>query len=192
MWRAPRLRRRAGRLLGLGLGLMALAAGAAEARMGGELAAFEQFMESVPGSEWKTVPDEKEEGALFAGRIKGLATILRVYQGPTGAITRQKVEVALPVATRDDFALAIITRFAAEFAGRPQELRGVMDSMRAMRKTIMNSGRRTVRMGYRKMLMTLSLDSSTTEFSAKTIEVPWGMLYWKAELEPLPTPTPRR
>lgn len=159
--------------------------------MGGDLASFERFMQGVPKSTWREVPDSGDEGSLYAGRISAIATIVRVYQGPTG-ITRQKLEVALPTETSDEFALAILTRFVAEYVGHPQELRSVMDTLRAMRKTILSSGKRSVRMPYRKAIINLSLDSSTAEFNPKTIEVPWGMLYWKVEIAPMPQPKVKR
>ncbi|MNL65379.1 hypothetical protein D3C87_1897070 [compost metagenome] len=101
------------------------------------------------------------------------------YEG--GRVARQKVEVALPADSNDEFALAILTRFMSEFAGRPTELKQVMNSMRAMRKTVMTSGRRSAEMPYRGAAITLSLGTSTTEFPDSSTDVPWGMLYWKAE-----------
>ncbi|HEY9857481.1 MAG TPA: hypothetical protein V6D05_17180 [Stenomitos sp.] len=157
-----------------------LTPGPAFAAYGGDRAAFEHFLHRVPKSQWKLVPDSADAGVLYAGRIGSLATIVRVYF-EQGRVVRQKVEVALPTETNDEFALAILTRFMSEFVRHPEELKPVMNTMRAMRRTLLGTGRRSTELPYRDALYTLSLDSSTNEFNSKTIEVPWGMLYWKAE-----------
>lgn len=160
-----------------------LAPAPVHAAYGGDRAAFERFLYRVPKSQWKIVPDSADEGVLYAGRVGTFATIVRVYY-ENGRIVRQKVEVALPTESNDEFALAILTRFMSEFVRHPDELKPVMNAMRAMRRTLMGSGRRITTLPYRDALLTLSLDSSTNEFNTKTIEVPWGMLYWKVEAVP--------
>ncbi|MBO9539542.1 hypothetical protein J7643_03015 [bacterium] len=166
------------RLLLLGLiTLFAATPQPAEAALGGSRASFERFLKRVPKSQWKIIPDSADGGVLYTGRVGSLGTIVRVYYDQ-GRVTHQKVEVALPNDTSDEFALAILTRFMSEFAGHPEELKQVMTTLRTMRKTVMASGRRSAQMPYRNAQLTLSLDSSTTEFSD---EVPWGTLYWKAE-----------
>lgn len=152
----------------------------AEAAIGGTRASFERFLKRVPKSQWKVIPDSADGGVLYTGRVGALGTIVRVYYD-NGRVSRQKVEVALPGDTNDEFALAILTRFMSEFAGRPNDLKQVMTGMRAMRKTVMASGRRSAQMPYRNANITLSLDSSTTEFPDASMDVPWGTLYWKAE-----------
>lgn len=170
------------RLLFLTSLLMAvlLTPGPAQAAYGGDRASFEHFLYRIPKSQWKRVPDSADQGVLYAGRVGSLATIVRAYFDQ-GRLVRQKVEVALPTDTSDEFALAILTRFMSEFVRHPSELRPVMNTMRAMRRTIMGTGQRSTAMPYRDAIYTLSLDSSTNEFNPRTIEVPWGMLYWKAE-----------
>lgn len=170
------LRRLVAGLLAMGL----LAPAPAFAAYGGDRAAFERFLYRVPKSRWKVVPDSADTGVLYAGRIGSLATIVRVYYDE-GRVVRQKVEVALPTETSDEFALAILTRFMSEFVRHPEELRPVMNVLRAMRRTLVGSSRHSTAMPYRDALYTLSLDSSTNEFNSRTIAVPWGMLYWKAE-----------
>lgn len=160
-----------------------LTPGPAYAAYGGDRASFDRFLHRIPKSKWKVIPDSADEGVLYAGRVGTLATIVRVYY-EQGRIVRQKVEVALPTDANDDFALAILTRFMSEFVRHPQELKPVMTSMRAMRRTLIGSGRRSTELPYRDAIISLSLDSSTNEFNSKTIEVPWGMLYWKAEVAP--------
>ncbi len=173
------------RLLLLSSLLMAalLAPTPAHAAYGGDRASFERFLYRIPKSKWKIVPDSADAGVLYAGRVGSFATIVRVYY-ENGRIVRQKVEVALPTESNDEFALAILTRFTSEFVRHPNELKPVMNTMRAMRRSLMGSGRRVTTLPYRDANVTLSLDSSTNEFNSKTIEVPWGMLYWKAETAP--------
>lgn len=169
------------RLLLLGLvTLFAAAPQPAEAALGGSRASFERFLRRVPKSQWKIIPDSADGGVLYTGRVGSLGTIVRVYYDG-GKVTRQKVEVALPADSNDEFALAILTRFMSEFAGRPGELKQVMTGMRALRKTVMASGRRNAQLPYRGTNITLSLGTSTTEFPDANVDVPWGMLYWKAE-----------
>ncbi|HEY9900365.1 MAG TPA: hypothetical protein V6D00_14415 [Pantanalinema sp.] len=169
------------RLLLLGMiPLVVAAPQPAEAALGGQRASFERFLKRVPKSQWKIIPDSAEGGVLYTGRVGSLGTIVRVYYD-AGRVTRQKVEVALPADSNDEFALAILTRFMSEFAGRPTELKQVMTGMRALRKTVMASGRRSAEMPYRNANITLSLGTSTTEFPDASMDVPWGMLYWKAE-----------
>lgn len=153
--------------------------------MGGDRASFERFLHHIPHATWKVVPDSAAPGFLYAGRIGSIATIVRILFAD-GKISGQKVEVALPTDRDDDLALAILTRFMSEFVRHPEELRPVMATMRAMRKTIMASGKRSAEMPYRSANYTLALDSSAAEFNPKTIEVPWGVLYWKAEAHPIP------
>lgn len=162
------------------VGALLFAPGPAHAAYGGDRASFERFLHQIPKSQWKHLPDSADDGVLYAGRVGSLATIVRVYYD-ADRIVRQKVEVALPTDLSDEFALAILTRFLSEFVRHPDELKPVMNTMRAMRRTLVNSGRRSTELPYRDAVYTLSLDSSTNEFNAKTIEVPWGMLYWKAE-----------
>lgn len=148
--------------------------------MGGERSAFEHYLYRVPRAHWQVVPDSTDGGSLYAGRIGSFSTIVHVFYD-RGRISRQKVEVALPTETRDDVALSILARFLSEFVGHPEEGRAAVGMLRAMRRTLLASGRRSTQMPYRRALYTLTLDSSATEFSAKTIDVPWGVLYWRGE-----------
>lgn len=164
------------------------AAPPADARMGGSLADFERYLRTLPGSNFKRVPNESHPGILYAGRVSEFSTILRVHT-EDGAITAQRIEVALPVDKRDDYALAIISRFLGEFVGQPGEVRGLMDQARALRGSILGSGRRSMGMTYRGASITLSLDSSPNEIHPHPTQGSWGLLFWSAEAKAL---APRR
>jgi hypothetical protein len=164
-------------------GLFALGAPQpAEARMGGTLAEFERYLRTLPGSNFKRVPDSTQPGTLYAGRLSEFSTILRVH-AEDGKIVRERIEVALPADKRDDYALVIISRFLGEFAGHPGEIRALMDQARAMRGNIIGSGRRSMTTSYRGANITLSLDSSPNEIHPHPTRGSWGLLFWSAEAE---------
>lgn len=154
----------------------------ADARMGGSIADFERYLRTLPGSNFKRVPDTENPGLLYAGRLAEFSTILRVYP-EDGKIVRQRIEVALPVDKRDDYALVIISRFLGEFTGHPGEIRALMDQARAMRGSIIGTGRRSVVTTYRGATVTLTLDSSPNEIHPHPTRGTWGLLFWKAEAE---------
>ena len=164
-------------------GLVALGAPQpADAKMGGTLAEFERYLRSLPGSNFKRVPDESNPGTLYAGRLSEFSTIIRVHT-EGGKIVRQRIEVALPSDKRDDYALVIISRFLSEFSGHPGDIRGLMDQARAMRGGIIGSGRRSMSTTYRGAAITLSLDSSPNEIHPHPTRGSWGLLFWSAEAE---------
>ncbi|MNK80818.1 hypothetical protein D3C87_1005480 [compost metagenome] len=168
-------------LLGLGSALPA------QARMGGTIPEFERYLRTLPGSNFKRVPDSSGPGLLYAGRLAEFSTILRVHTDG-GKIVRQRIEVALPAEKRDDYALVIISRFLSEFAGHPGEIQGVMDQARAMRGNIVGSGRRAMTTSYRGTSITLSLDSSPNEIHPHPTRGSWGLLFWSAEAERIRKP----
>lgn len=153
-----------------------------EARMGGSVKDFERYLRTLPGSNFKRVPDETHPGILYAGRLAEFSTLVRVYES-NGTITRQRIEVALPVDKRDDYALVIISRFLGEFTGYPGEIRALMDQARAMRGNIIGSGSREMTTTYRGARVTLALDSSPNEIHPHPSRGTWGLLFWKAEAE---------
>lgn len=154
----------------------------AEARMGGTLAEFERYLRTQPGSNFKRVPDSTHPGTLYAGRLSEFSTIIRVHT-EGGKIVRERIEVALPADKRDDYALVIISRFLSEFAGQPGEIRALMDQARAMRGSIIGTGRRSMTTSYRGASITLSLDSSPNEIHPHPTRGSWGLLFWSAEAE---------
>jgi len=172
---------RTGILAALLMVVAGLAATPAQAALGDDQRTFERFLHRVPRSRWKTVPDSAAPGFLYAGRVGSIATIVRIILDGHQRIVGQKVEVALPTDVNDDLGLAVLTRFMSEFVHHPQELQPVMATMRAMRRTIMASGHRATHMPYRDVTLTLSLDSSEADFNPRTVEVPWGVLYWKVD-----------
>lgn len=155
----------------------------AQAAVGEDPATFERFLYKVPHSKWRKLPDAESGGLLYAGRVGSFDTLVHVFL-KDGRITSERVEVAMPTDRNDELALAIQTRFLSEFVHHPRELQSVMNLMRGMRRTILGSGQQTAKLPYRKAMFSLALSSSPSEFSAKTIEVPWGMLYWTAEATP--------
>ena len=171
--------------------LGAATAAPAEARMGGSLAEFERHLRGIKGGNFKQVPDEAHPGTLYAGRMAGFSTILRVHT-EDGKIVRQRIEVALPSDQRDDYALAILSRFLEEFIGIPGESRALMDQARAMRGGIIGSGRRAMSSTYRGASITLTLDSAPNELHPYPTRGPWGLLFWSAEAERLAPRKPRR
>ena len=168
-------------LIGLGLALPA------DARMGGSVADFERYLKTLPGSNFKRVPDSSLPGLLYAGRLAEFSTIVRVHTDG-GKIVRQRIEVALPAEKRDDYALVILSRFISEFAGHPGEIQGVMDQARAMRGNIIGSGRRSMTTAYRGVSITLTLDSSPNEIHPHPTRGSWGLLFWSAEAERIRKP----
>ncbi len=150
--------------------------------MGGSIKDFERYLKSLPGSNFKRVPDQAHPGTLYAGRLGAFSTILRVH-AENGKITRQRIEVALPADKRDDYALVIISRFLGEFVGHPGEIRALMDQARAMRSNIIGSGRRSVSTTYRGATITFTLDSSANEIHPHPTQGSWGLLFWSAEAE---------
>jgi hypothetical protein len=157
----------------------------ADARMGGTIPEFERYLRSLPGSNFKRVPESANPGILYAGRLAEFSTILRVHT-EGGKIVRQRIEVALPADKRDDYALVIISRFLGEFAGHPDEFRAVMEQARAMRGSIMGTGRRSMSTTYRGATLTLTLDSSPNEVHPHPTRGSWGLLFWSAEAERIP------
>lgn len=155
---------------------------AADAKMNGTLDEFERYLRTLPGANFKRVPDENHPGILYAGRLSEFSTIVRVHT-EDGRIVRQRVEVALPTEKRDDFALVILSRFVAEFSGHPGEIRGIMDQMRSLRGGILNSGMRSMSATYRGAKLTLTLDSSPNEIHPHPNKGTWGLLFWSAETE---------
>ncbi len=141
---------------------------------------IERSMKTMSRSIWKHVPDSSEPGILYAGRVGSLATIVRMVNDGDQMV-RLRVEVALPSELPDDHALAILARFACAHEGRPRELSQVLGILRTLRKSLMATGNRSSKLPYRDLDLTLSLDSSSDDFSPKTIEVPWGVLYWSLE-----------
>lgn len=159
----------------------------ADARMGGTVAEFERYLRTLPGSNFKRVPDESHPGLLYAGRLAQFSTIVRVHT-EQGKIERQRIEVALPADQKDDYALVILSRFLGEFAGHPGEIRALMDQARAMRGSILGSGRRSMTTTYRGAKITLSLDSSPNEVHPHPTRGTWGLLFWSAEAERIRKP----
>lgn len=181
------MRHRAVTMLMIAALLGAVAAPAAEARMGGSVPEFERYLKSIKGGNFKRVPDESHPGLLYAGRVGGFSTILRVH-AEDGKIVRQRIEVALAADQRDDYALAILSRFLGEFTGRPDELRSLNDQLRAMRGGIVGSGRRSMSSTYRGASITLSLGASPNESHSHSTRGSWGLLFWSAEAERLAKP----
>jgi hypothetical protein len=141
---------------------------------------FERAMKVMSRASWKHVPDSSEPGVLYAGRVGSLATIVRLV-GSDDQLERIRVEVALPSELPDEHALAILARFACAHEGRPRELGQVLGVLKTLRKSVMATGSRSSRLPYRDLDLTLTLDSSSDDFSPRTIEVPWGVLYWSLE-----------
>jgi hypothetical protein len=112
----------------------------ADARMGGTVKEFERYLNSLPGSNFKRVPDEAHPGILYAGRL-------------------------------------------AEFTGHPGEIRSLMDQARAMRGSIIGTGRRSMTTSYRGASITLGLDSSPNEIHPHPTRGAWGLLFWSADAE---------
>lgn len=159
----------------------------ADARMGGTIPEFERYLKTLPGSNFKRVPESTQPGLLYAGRLAEFSTIIRVHTDG-GKIVRQRIEVALPAEKRDDYALVILSRFLSEFAGHPGEIQGVMDQARAMRGNIIGSGRKSMTTAYRGTSITLSLDSSPNEIHPHPTRGSWGLLFWSAEAERIRKP----
>lgn len=159
----------------------------AGAAVGEGPAAFEEFLFRVPRSTWRKLPDAESGGLLYAGRVSSLDTIVHVFL-KDGVIQSERIEVAIATDRNDELALAVLTRFLSEFVHRPRELLGVMNTMRALRRSILATGHRTVKLPYRKAVFNLALSASPSEFNSKNMDIPWGMLYWTAEATPTAAP----
>ena len=123
------------------LGFMA-APGSAE--VGGQLQSFEFWMNhKLPHANIKRISDPDHPGALYAGRVGGFETIIRVLLD-NGRIAAQKIEVELPSDRRDEIALSIIARFFREFTGMKRNEEDLWRLVQGMRATIYRSGRKEV------------------------------------------------
>lgn len=151
----------------------------AHAALGGTQAEFERFLKRFPKGNFKRIPDAEHPGTLYAGRLGGFSTIVRLHTDKQGRIVREKIEVALPLDSKDDYALAILSRFIGEFIGKPEHLLGLMDASKSLKHAIMTTGKRHQTMTYHGAEITLSLDSSPDEFHPT--KGAWGLLFWKAD-----------
>ncbi|MBI6546449.1 MAG: hypothetical protein HY692_06620 [Cyanobacteria bacterium NC_groundwater_1444_Ag_S-0.65um_54_12] len=157
----------------------------AHARMGGSRYALERWMERLPHANLKLVPDTEHAGLLYAGRIGSLQTILRVYLQDE-LIEREQLEVELPAAWRDEFALAIMVKFFQEFVGYKKGEQEIWRIVRAMRNNIIRTGRAESHIEYLGAAFSLQLRSPVNDSSINLEEPLWGTLFWQGEATRLP------
>lgn len=161
----------------------------AAAEVGGQIPAFEYWMNhKMPHGNIKRISDPDHPGTLFAGRVGGYETIVRVYS-EGGRITWQKIEVELPSERRDEIALSIIARFFREFTGLKRNEEELWRLVQGMRASIYRTGRKEASTDFAGAKLSLHLDTQPNHDLINPERGTWGTLFWRGEARRLP---PRR
>lgn len=158
------------------------------AEVGGDLRQFEHWMNhGLPHASFKRISDPGHPGTLYAGRVGGFETIVRIYTDSAGRIAHQKVEVELPSERRDEIALSIIARFFREFTGITRNEEELWRLVQGMRAAIYRSGRKEVSTDFRGAKLSLHLDTQPNHDLINPERSSWGTLFWRGEARRLPS-----
>lgn len=158
----------------------------ATAEAGGQLPAFEYWMNhKMPHGNIKRISDPEHPGILYAGRVGGYETIVRVFT-EGGRITRQKIEVELPSDRRDEIALSIIARFFREFTGPKRNEEELWRLVQGMRAHIYRTGRKEASTDFGSAKLSLHLDTQPNHDLINPERGTWGTLFWRGEARRLP------
>lgn len=149
----------------------------AVAAMGGALRRFESWLPTIPYSSFKRLRDAAIPGVLFAGRIGGYDTIVRVWVSG-GVIVAEKVEVELPADRSDEIAISIIARFFREFTAQRSHDELLWRTLQNMKGTILRSGRRETSTLFQGAELSLHLDTQPNRELLNPERRSWGTLFW--------------
>lgn len=169
------------------LAAQSLLASPAAAEAGGDLRQFEYWLQhKLNHANIKHISDPEHPGLLYAGRVGGFETIIRVYTDSAGRISHQKIEVELPSERRDEIALSIIARFFAEFTGLDRNEETLWRLVQGMRAGIYRTGRKDASVTFKGAKLSLHLDTQPNHDLINPERGTWGTLFWRGEAKRLP------